>query len=134
MRSAEEVRRNGRGITLTVAILALGSAIYLATGDPKLPHDSVLDVVFDTRWMVAGARLVVVVAGIYVVVSAAVRIARGQWAKSAGVVSADVQEIAGRAEVLREVAVDAQGEIDDLRDQLEKSTAALDDLDNLDRS
>lgn len=134
MSSADWVRRHGCGLALAAATVALGVVIFVATKDPRLPHDSVLDVVFDTRWMVAGARLVVVVAGIYLLVSVGVRISRGQWARSAAGVSTDVQEIDRGAESLRDAAAGAQEEIDELKGQLEKSTAALDDLDNLDRS
>ena len=134
MSAIDEVRHRGRGIALTAGIVLLGAVILQATGDPRLPHDSVLDVLFDTRWMVAGARLVMVVAGIYLLTSVGVRMSRGQWARSAGGVSTDVQEIDRGAESLRDAAAEAQAEIDGLKDQLEKSTAALDDLDNLERS
>lgn len=134
MGGEDRVRRNGRGLALGAGIVVIAVLIFAVTGDPQLPHDSVLDVVFDTRWMVAGARLVVAVAGLYVLVSVGVRISRGQWARSAAGVSTDVQEIDRGAESLRDAAADAQEEIDELKDQLEKTTAALDDLGNLDRS
>jgi hypothetical protein len=75
-----------------VALLAGATVMYALTDDPRITHSSALNAVFDTRWMVAATRLVVIVLGLYLVASVAVRVRRGEWAKSVGPIDSQTQE------------------------------------------
>lgn len=131
-RRAKDRDRRWRGIGVTVVTLALAGWLLAVTGSPNLHHSSVLNAVFDTRWMIAVSRLVILVAGGYLIVSAGVRIARGQWAKSAGGLSADIQDVTDEREVLRQQLSDASDRIVELEALVTESTEVLAHPDILD--
>ncbi len=93
---------------------------------PKLAHSSVLNTVFDTRWMIGVARVTIVVAAVYAVTSAGVRVTRGQWLSKAGPLEAEtaVQDVADDRERLRGQLTEAQAIIKEFAvDELEVAPA-----------
>lgn len=104
--------------------------VLLTTPTPRLRHTSTLNALFDSRWMLSGARLVVAAAMVFLLVSIVVRVWRRQWVRSAGTIETDA--IAARVSDDRE---DLQRELDasketinQLRARLEESLAARDEL------
>jgi len=51
----------------------LGGTV-LVPQEPRLPHTSVLNVLFDSRWVIAGVRLVALAAAFSLLMSLVVRI------------------------------------------------------------
>lgn len=108
-------------------VAGLAVALYLTADDPHLDHSSVLGATFDTRWMIAGARLLAVVSAGYLLASIAVRVHRRQWIRSAGSVVADTptQEVVDDQRNLSERWEAAQRVIADLQEQLAEYRSML---------
>jgi type VI protein secretion system component VasK len=109
-----------------VALALLAAVVYAGTATPHLRHDSALDTVFDARWLIAGARLLALVAVLYLLASIAVRVQHGQWVRSAGSVVTDAttaEAIAADREDLQRQLVAAKSTIDDLTGRLDRSLA-----------
>ena len=107
-------------LVAAVAGAAALAVAYALTGDPSLEHDSAVDAVFDSRLVIAWSRLLVLVLVVYVLVSVAVRVTRGQWVRGAGPVQTDAptQALADDQAELQEQLEDARATIDDLYDRL----------------
>jgi hypothetical protein len=104
--------------------------VLLATPAPGLRHTSALNALFDSRWLLAGARLVVAVAMLYLLASIAVRVWHRQWVRSAGSIETDASAARvsdDREDLMRQL--DASKEtIDVLQSRLEDSVAARAEL------
>ena len=105
----------------TVAVFGL--VLVRLTDEPHLEHTSALASIFDSRWMIAGARLLAATALLYVVASVGVRIGRGEWARSIGPVDTDAERLVSSQEELREQLQAAEATNADLLEQLQKSEA-----------
>lgn len=119
-----------------LVLSALGVAVvawtYWRTGEPRIPHSSALNAAFDSRLLIAGAR-VLVGAGIgYLLLSIGVRVRRGHWVRNAGPFQADssrsTQEVADSQQQLLRDAQDARRQIEDLQARLSRSLDAQRDL------
>ena len=110
-----------------LVLVALAVSVYVVTDEPAIQHSSALNTVFDTRWMIAGARLLAVATMVYVLASIAVRANRGQWVRSAGPVDTDAptQAIADDQEDLQEQLRLANGLIADLDEELRQARATI---------
>lgn len=101
-----------------LGVLVLGAVVLVPERAPGLRHDSVLDVLFDDRWVVGGTRTLGLAVALYLLASISVRVVRGQWLRQLG--TADVETDRS----IREVASD-QGE---LQDALDQANATIDGL------
>lgn len=102
----------------TVLLIVLGAVALVPRHAPGLRHTSVLNVLFDSRWVVGGTRLVGFAAGLYVVASIVVRVSRDQWLRQVG--SADVETSRSVVEVTRDRA-----ELQAALDRAEQTIARL---------
>jgi hypothetical protein len=104
--------------------------MYLVTGTPHIRHSSAVNAAFDTRWMIAGTRLVVVAAAGYLLASIAVRVHRGQWVRSAASVETDTptQDVVDDQEALQERLREAQRVIADLEGQVAQFRSMIQEL------
>jgi hypothetical protein len=121
------LRKQRWTLAAALAVVVLAWLVYAGTGDPHIRHTSALNAVFDARWMVSGARLLAVVATVYLLASVGVRVRRGQWVRSAGSVVTDTsaaQALADDREDLQHQLVEAKATIDDLTERLGRSLAA----------
>lgn len=110
------------------AFLAAGFAavfLLMPQTQPRLRHSSVLDAVFDTRWMIGVGRLVILAGTVYALTSVAVRITRGQWLSKAGPLEAEtnVQDVVDDRERLRVRLAEAQEIIDVLTGEIGRLTS-----------
>ena len=101
--------------------------MYAVTEAPEIGHTSALNAAFDARWMIAGTRLLAVVATGYLLASIVVRVHRGQWVRSAGSLEADTptQDVVDDQEDLQEQLRVAQATIADLEEQLAQSRSMI---------
>jgi hypothetical protein len=99
----------------------VGVAVLLGTDEPRMAHTSALNAVFDSRWMVAGARLLALLLLVYTVASLGVRVSRGEWARSVGPVATDATGLIESQEDLQEQLDAARATIEDLRLRLKSS-------------
>ena len=116
-----------RQVAWGLGFVLLAALMYAVTKPPQLRPTSMLNAVFDTRWMIAGARLLTVVAIAYLLISIAVRVEKRQWVRSAGPVSTDatpIQAIADSQEDLQLDLREAKRVIDDLTRRLDRSLVA----------
>jgi hypothetical protein len=124
---ARRVRDRVAGWAGAAGLVGLAVVLYLTADDPRIDHSSVLGATFDTRWMIAGARLLAVASAGYLLASIAVRVHRRQWIRSAGSVVADTptQEVVDDQRDLRERLEAAQQVITDLEEQLAEYRSML---------
>jgi hypothetical protein len=122
------------GVLLAVALLiglAVGSVLVLVGVYPeRLPvkaNPSFVDIVFDSRTVVAAARIALLFAAGYVIASVIGLIARRQWLTRAGPFEASqaVERLDQETDLLRAELEDARHTIDVLEDQLLESDQAL---------
>lgn len=98
---------------IAVVLLILAAVVLVPASEPALPPTSVLNVLFDNRWMIGGVRLVGLVVAAYLVLSIFARAVRGQWLKRVGPADAETED------TVSEVTED-QGKLQqDLNDALE---------------
>jgi hypothetical protein len=122
----DQLRKNGPLVGWLVGLVVLGAVVYAGTDDPRIRHTSALNAVFDARWLVSGARLLALVAVVYLLLSIGVRVQKGQWVRSAGSVDTDAspaQALADDREGLQHQLVEAKATIDDLTERLGRSLA-----------
>lgn len=110
-------------VAWATTVVVLGVVLVVVTDDPHLAHTSALASIFDSRWMIAGARLLAATALLYVVASVGVRIGRGEWVRSIGPVDTDAERLVSSQELLRERLEAAEATNADLLEQLQKSEA-----------
>jgi hypothetical protein len=123
----DQLRKNAALLAWSVGLVLLAAVVYAATDDPRIRHTSALNAVFDARWVVSGARLLALVAMVYLLVSIGVRVQRGQWVRSAGSVDTDAspaQALADDRDLLQHQLEEAKTTIDDLTERLGRSLAA----------
>jgi uncharacterized protein YlxW (UPF0749 family) len=120
-------RRNWWLITWSVVAVVLGGGLVLATDEPRIRHTSALDSIFDSRWMIAGGRLLAAVLLVYLVASVGVRIKHGEWVRRAGPVETDTQQIVDSQENLQERLEEAEATIRDLSQRLSELNSEYDD-------
>jgi len=116
-----------RLVALAVVVFAVGGVFFATVHSPHLPHTSLWNAVFDSRLLIAGARLVLVVGGLFLLASCVVATARGEWARVFGPVSINKQKAAD-ADDLREQLVVAQDTIKDLQQQIARSSGTSAEL------
>jgi uncharacterized membrane protein YraQ (UPF0718 family) len=114
------------GVAVVVAYLAT----LWGTPPTHIEHGTALNAVFDARWLVAAARLLVAVTIAYLLASIVVRVHRGQWVRNAGPLQTDAatQAITEDREALVTELADAKATIDDLRAKLTRSLLAREEL------
>jgi hypothetical protein len=115
--------------SILVGVLAAvaGFVVLLVTTPaPHLRHDSTVDAIFDSRWLVAGARLLIGVAMAYLLASIGVRVWRRQWVRSAGSIDTDASTVrlADDRAALRRQLAESQKTIDVLRQRLQETLDA----------
>ena len=118
---------NGALVAWTLGLVLLAAISYGTTPDPEITHSSALNAVFDSRWLVAGARLLLGVTIAYLLLSIGVRIKKRQWVRSAGPVETDAsaaQDLADDQEDLQQQLKEAKKTIDDLTKRLDRSSGA----------
>jgi hypothetical protein len=114
------------GVVLFLAIVGgvLGTFwLMLPRSAPKYSQPSFASLIMDNRWFIAGVRWVLLVGGVYIVVSAVALMGKKQWLRGFGPLSAPPQEVAEDVKALRD-------ERDGLRDDLleaKNTIAALHD-------
>lgn len=114
--------------TVLLVLLAVAGAL---TGAPHLRHDSLLDTVFDTRWLIALTRLVALAVGLYLIGSVVALAGHGQWIRRVGPVDAEVvNAVAADQGQLQTELETARREIVTLRAELAEALAELDRLVN----
>jgi hypothetical protein len=124
---AGTLRRRGPLVAWSLGLVVLAGLVYWQTDDPHVPHSSALNAVFDARWLVAGARLLVGVTVVFLLLSIGVRIHNRQWVRSAGPVVTDAgpaQAIAEDQQDLQQQLSEAKATIDDLTERLDRSLEA----------
>jgi hypothetical protein len=120
-------KRRAPLLAWSLGLVVLAGLVYWQTDDPRVPHTSALNAVFDARWLVAGARLLVGVTVVYLLLSIGVRVRNRQWVRSAGPVITDAgpaQAIAEDQEDLQQQLSEAKATIDDLTVRLDRSLEA----------
>ncbi len=120
------VRRSRPLIAWLVGFVVVAVLVYATTEDPHIRHSSALNTVFDTRWLVAAARLLAIAVIGYLLASIAVRVSRNQWVRSAGSVDTDVSAARAITDDQRELQQrlhEADTTIEDLRQRLARSLA-----------
>ena len=106
-------------------VVGLTLALAAGTSDPGMRHTNVLNSVFDTRWMIAGSRLLAVTVFGWAMVSIGVRVSRGQWIRTFGPVSSEVrdgaEQLVSSQRTLEARLVAADAEIAALQDRLREA-------------
>jgi hypothetical protein len=99
--------------------------LMLPRSAPAYQEPSFASLIIDNRWFVAGARCVLLVGGVYIVVSAIALMGKKQWLRGFGPLSAPPQEVAEDVRALRDERdglrddlLDARNTIGALHDQL----------------
>jgi len=113
------------GFAVVVIMLAIG---LLPGGGPGYTEPTVLESVFGSRLMIWMARLllvsaafVLVVGGVFIVSSAAVRMSNGDWLRRVGpleVSEVNLQEVETQLEFWRTAARESAAKIDELEAEL----------------
>jgi hypothetical protein len=118
-----------RLVAAAVAVVAF-VLVLLSTPAPRLRHTSALNALFDSRWLLAGARLVVAVAILYVLASIAVRVWHQQWVRSAGSIETDASaaRVSDDREELKRQLDASKETIEELQARLQDSVAARAEL------
>ena len=86
------LRTHGWSLAWCVLVAVATVLLAAATHEPRMRHSNVLNAVFDTRWMIAGSRVLAVTVFAWAMVSIGIRVSRGQWIRTFGPVSSDVRE------------------------------------------
>jgi len=123
----DRVRRNWWLVTWSVVVIGLGGWLVVSTDEPRIRHSSALDSMFDSRWMIAGGRLLAAALLVYVIASVGVRMKHGEWVRRAGPVETDTQQIVDSQENLQERLEEAQATILDLSQRLSRLNTEYDD-------
>lgn len=106
-----------RGFWASFLFFAMVGAVFgifwvmLPRSAPTYSQPSFASLIMDNRWFVAGTRCVLLVGGVYIVVSAVALMGKKQWLRGFGPLSAPPQEVAEDVKALRD-------ERDGLRDDL----------------
>jgi len=119
--------RTGLVATGLLALLVLGGLVLVPPAPPGLAHSSVLNVLFDSRWVVGGVRLVVLAVALYLLLSIVVRVEQDQWLKHVGPADVEtdetVRQLTDDQADLQARLADADRTIAELRQQLQGATA-----------
>jgi hypothetical protein len=118
------VKKYGPVVGWTLCLVLLAVLTFWRTDEPHLRHSSALNSIFDARWLIAGARLLIGVTLVYVLLSIGVRIQKGQWVRSAGSLETDAgpaQAIADSQQDLQQALGVAKATTDDLAMRLDRS-------------
>ena len=106
-------------------VVAATLALVAGTQDPRMRHTNVFNAVFDTRWMIAGSRLLAVTLFAWAMLSIGVRVSRGQWIRTFGPVSSEVrdgaEQLVSSQHTLEDRLEAADARIADLQDQLREA-------------
>ena len=115
-------------VLFAAAVYAIGDAVLAPTPVPKQP--GFIDTVLASRSVVAGIRLAIIFAGVFVVVSVVALIARGQWLTRVGPVqvSEQVSGIDAENQRLKESLENARETIDNLKQDLAETNQVLDQM------
>ncbi len=119
--SADVVRR--RWVTALGLAAVVGCVVsYVLTDDPGIAHTSASNTLFDSRLLIALARALLVTVLVYLFASICVRVARGQWIRSAGPIEVGpTQHLVDDREDLQHRLSDANRTIKDLQGRLARS-------------
>lgn len=118
-------------LVASAVLIAAIAWVYGTTADPGLSHSSALNVVFDSRLMIAGARVLMGAGVAYLLLSIIVRVKRGHWVRAAGPFQTDEgsgKKFAGSQATLLGQLQEAEETIEDLKERLAHSLAARRDL------
>jgi hypothetical protein len=120
-------------VLFTIALGGLTLTLFLRTPPPRLTHDSALDAIFDYAWMIAAARIFLVVIGIFAVFSVVIRATRGEWASSLGPVSMSpvaksTQSVLADRDTLRAQVKEQEEEIGNRRAEIRRLNKDIDGL------
>lgn len=113
------------GVAVTVVMLVVG---LLPSSDPSYIEPTVLESIFGSKLMIWMARLllvsaafVLVVGGVFIVSSAAVRMRNGDWLRRVGpleVSEVTLREVESQLDVWRRAARESAAKIDELESEL----------------
>lgn len=122
-------RRRRTALTAAVvgALLVLGGVVLVPDEPPGLRHTSVLNVLFDSRAVVGGTRLLALALAVYLLVSVVVRVERDQWLRNVGpadVAGREIEDVADDRVALQELLAEAEETIQELRQQLGEADSA----------
>lgn len=119
------LRTHGWTLAWAVAVAVATVVVAVSTHEPRMRHSNVLNAVFDSRWMIAGSRVLAATVFAWAMVSIGVRVGRGQWIRTFGPVSSEVREgaeqLVSSQEDLEAQLVAADARIASLREQLREA-------------
>jgi hypothetical protein len=115
---------------VSAALLLLGGLLLAPPSPVGLSPTSVLNVLFDNRWVVGATRLVAAISLWFLLASMVARATQGQWVRRAGSIDVgdEVAAVSEDQEVLQRQLVSAYDTIERLRHQLAEAVALLESM------
>jgi hypothetical protein len=115
---------------VSAAMLLLGGLLLAPPSPVGLSPTSVLNVLFDNRWVVGATRLVAAISLWFLLASMVARATQGQWVRRAGTIDVgdEVAAVSDDQEVLQSRLVSAYDTIERLRHQLAEAVALLESM------
>src|SRR5919112_3735728 len=112
---------------VSAAMLLLGGLLLAPASPVGLSPTSVLNVLFDNRWVVGATRLVAAITLWFLLASMVARATQGQWVRRAGTVDVgeEVVAMSEDQEVLQRRLVSAYETIEHLRHELAETLVLL---------
>ena len=114
-------------LAVSAAMLLLGGLLLAPASPVGLTPTSVLNVLFDNRWVVGATRLVAAITLWFLLASMVARATQGQWVRRAGTVDVgeEVVAMSEDQEVLQRRLVSAYETIEHLRHELAETLVLL---------
>ena len=123
-------RRTGATLAVSAGLLLVGGLLLAPRSAVGLPPTSVLNVLFESRWMVGATRVTGAITLWFLLASMVARASAGQWVRRAGSVDVgdEVEAVSADQELLQQRLISAHDTIERLRAQLAEAVALLESV------